>query len=312
MVDLDYANLAVSLGIQGTIVGDEYRAKCPLHFDNNPSFSMNIETGLWMCHSFCGAGNFYHLVERVLNCNPEEAREWISSNGRKASLEIVSARLGGLLKASTEVVTTTKEEGWKYYYKSLSNDVMPDWFMNRGFAWNTVLHWNIVYDRLKDAVVLPVFWQGEMVGIIIRNTNPALPKYENSEFKKSEIVFGEYLTQKPFIILVEGVLDALWLWQLGYNAVSILGSSISQRQVEILREHRFGEVVLALDNDEAGRHGTQRAVQMLTSNGWLLPQVKVVVFPGNKGEELYKKDAQDCTEDEFRLLFNGRKDYLRW
>ena len=36
---------------------------CPLHEDHNPSFSCNIETGLWICHGCSKSGNIYQLAE---------------------------------------------------------------------------------------------------------------------------------------------------------------------------------------------------------------------------------------------------------
>jgi len=37
--------------------GREASAVCPFHHDRNPSFSVNMETGLWCCHAGCGGGN---------------------------------------------------------------------------------------------------------------------------------------------------------------------------------------------------------------------------------------------------------------
>ena len=55
----------------------------------------------------------------------------------------------------------------------------------------------------------------------------------------------------------------MWLNQLGYNAVAILGMSISRKQVELVQELPSGEVVLCLDNDEAGQIGKEKALTYL-------------------------------------------------
>lgn len=44
---------------------DERSGYCPFHKDNNRSFSCNIDTGLWICHSGCGQGNAYQFAERI-------------------------------------------------------------------------------------------------------------------------------------------------------------------------------------------------------------------------------------------------------
>lgn len=301
---MNYSSLCIALGIQGTMSGVEFRARCPLHQDSHPSFSVNVENGLWMCHSRCGGGDFTQLVEKVLLCSYQEAKEWIASNGQVTSVDKLSKQLGKeLIPVSTNPVP--KELGWRSYYDSLTSRAMPEWFLDRGFTWQTIWVWDIRYDLAQDAVVIPVKWQGAVKGIIVRPFKPApnTPKYWNSpDLPRSNLFFGEILSDRNTIIICEGVLDALWLWQNGYNAVSLLGSSISQEQVNILRSYRFGEVVLALDNDQAGKEGTKEITNRLLKGGWLLPQIKFIVFPADK------KDPQDCSPQELAALYNNRKE----
>ena len=43
---------------------------CPFHSEKKPSFSMNLETGLYLCHS-CGAkGNAYHFAKKMKHPTP--------------------------------------------------------------------------------------------------------------------------------------------------------------------------------------------------------------------------------------------------
>ncbi|RYZ77787.1 MAG: hypothetical protein EOP05_00550 [Proteobacteria bacterium] len=42
-----------------------WSARCPLHPDTNPSFSISIRTGLWKCHAGCGAGDLFQLYGRL-------------------------------------------------------------------------------------------------------------------------------------------------------------------------------------------------------------------------------------------------------
>src|SRR5262249_5358305 len=44
--------------------GAEASALCPFHDDQNPSFSVNLETGLWCCHAGCGGGDVFSFVMR--------------------------------------------------------------------------------------------------------------------------------------------------------------------------------------------------------------------------------------------------------
>lgn len=306
----DHLNLAHALGIQGYVHGNEFRAKCPLHQDRNPSFSLNIPAGVWICHAGCGKGDFIRLVELVMGCSPQEAHDWIRNNGHSASVDMLSKDLAVALgQIPPEEVALAPSSDWFERFSQLSNNVMPMWFLERGFTWGTVNKWNLRYDPIEEAVIIPVMWDNQLLGTITRNTSKFLPKYQNSDgLPKSEILFGEISKAVNEIIIVEGVLDALWLWQLGYNAVSILGSSISAKQVEIVRRYRFGEVIMCLDNDEAGVKGTEAAVKLFVNSGWLLPQIKVIEFPGwNKNDPGYRKDANDCDAEQFATLYANRR-----
>ena len=43
---------------------DEATSLCPFHNDHHPSFSINLETGLWFCHAGCGGGDVFTFVMR--------------------------------------------------------------------------------------------------------------------------------------------------------------------------------------------------------------------------------------------------------
>lgn len=294
----DYSQLAVQLGIRGTLHGKELRALCPFHNDSNPSFSLHSAKGVWICFK-CGSGNFYELVERVLNCDPREAREWIENNGNQASIENILPTLKQVLFPTEEIIHTSQT--WRILYENLSNKTMPNWFLDRGFTWKTVNHWDIRYDPVWDSVVIPIRWHNELVGTVTRNTIKE-PRYENSPgLPRSEILWGEISRVHKDIIICEGALDNLWLWQLEYNSIGLLGTQISQKQIQLLQQLGFGEIILALDNDEAGKKATENAVNEFLKNGWMLPQLTQIYFPS------HIKDPQDCNQELFKQLYNTRK-----
>src|ERR1041385_3360933 len=165
----------------GTIAGKELRAKCPLHDDRTPSFSMNINHGTFKCHRGCAEGSFYKLVELVLNCSPTEAYEWTVSNGQASSVEQLSRAFAIAMETPMGTTIDPNPRHWKQQYESFTNQIMPLWFLERGFTWATVNHWGIKYDPVMDAVVVPVYQDGQMVGTVTRNSKEHLPKYKNSD-----------------------------------------------------------------------------------------------------------------------------------
>lgn len=303
---MNYASLAAEMGIIGFISGEELRAKCPLHDDSNPSFSLNLQTGLWICFSRCGGGSFVDLVQKVLSYNFAEANEWIKTNGKRVSIQQLENQLELEFHRKPESPHYMPlDAGYITKYNSLTSDIMPLWFLERGFTWETIWKWRIRYDPIWDAVTIPVFMGDQFVGTITRNTQPQFPKYQNSpNLPKTEMLFGEISPNQNYIILVEGCLDTLWLWQNGYNVGGLLGTSISGTQLDILKRYKFGEIVLALDNDKAGIEATTKVMNQLLAAGWMLPQISFITFPEGF------KDANDCWPDEFAQLYAQRKGFI--
>lgn len=290
---MEYASLAANLGIIGLVRGRELQARCPFHDDRSPSFSLNVETGLYICFRGCGQGTFLQLVERVLDYKPEQARQWLAQRGKVLSVEATSRALAerlGLSPGHTPIAPEAMSD-WQPYYESCSPSTMALWFLQRGFTWDTIQDWGIRYDANGQAVVIPC----DGKGLIIRNLVENQPKYLYSRgLKRSEYLFGLGRVKggAEGIILVEGPLDAIWLHQLGYRAAAVLGSHASVGQIAILKSRRIINVELAFDNDEAGIQGTKTTINLLTQSGWNLQQIKIWRLPPER------KDVQECSLEE--------------
>ena len=83
----------ISLGIETTQRGDELTGLCPMHLertgrqDNNPSWSMNAETGVHHCFSCGYKGTLLTLVAEIKdfttswgNLDFDSAKEWLNAN----------------------------------------------------------------------------------------------------------------------------------------------------------------------------------------------------------------------------------------
>lgn len=79
------------------------------------------------------------------------------------------------------------------------------------------------------------------------------------------------------VYVVEGFKACLWMVQNGYpNTVALMGSYISDRQQQML--HRLGgNIVLCLDNDEAGLNGMAKIGELLWKP--MYGRIKVISYP---------------------------------
>lgn len=66
------------------------------------------------------------------------------------------------------------------------------------------------------------------------------------------------------VVITEGSVDAMAMWQAGIPAVALLGSRVSDNQARIIRSLGAREIVSALDNDKAGHIGTHELHAQVT------------------------------------------------
>jgi hypothetical protein len=98
-------------------------------------------------------------------------------------------------------------------------------------------------------------------------------------FKKGNFLFGEHLIEESRgdVFLVEGHIDAVIMWQYGYNAVATMGTGFSDEQ--ILRIVRCIPVnrgaVIMFDGDKAGKDAMVKLRNLIAKK----IQVKVIELP---------------------------------
>jgi len=114
---------------------------------------------------------------------------------------------------------------------------------------------------LSRRVVIPIHNElGELVAYCGRALDGSEPRYKfPAGFAKSQVLFNLHRARaagQEAVIVVEGFFDCLRVHQAGFACVvALMGSTLYDRQRSMLREH-FGQVVLMLDGDDAGRRAS--------------------------------------------------------
>ena len=165
-----------------------------------------------------------------------------------------------------------------------------------------------LFDRFRDRLMFPIIdVRGNVIGfggrIMKKDDNAA--KYLNSPetliFNKRKNLFGLNVAKKtklPYMILVEGYMDAIALHQYGFDsAVASLGTSLTEEHAVLLSRYTEN-VVLIYDGDEAGQRAAQRAIPMLEKAGL---SIKVMQLKDAKDPDEYLKRFG---ADKFRILLN--------
>lgn len=161
-----------------------------------------------------------------------------------------------------------------------------------------------IYDRFRNRLMFPIIdVRGNVIGFGGRVMDDSTPKYLNSPetliFNKRKNLFALNLAKHsklPYLILVEGYMDAVALHQYGFDcAVASLGTSLTEEHAALLTRYTE-QVVLIYDGDEAGQRATRRAIPILEKAGL---QVKVLRMKGAKDpDEFLKKFGADS----FKIL----------
>ncbi len=262
-------------------------ARCPLHDDDAPSFTVHMTEGGWRCHAGCGSdGDLAALIAEVTGDPIAEVRARLKDGAPPTDEELTAA-----LAEPVYQPPQPRPDLVLLYEQGRA----PKYIFDRGFTAETLRTWEVGYDANIEAVVIPVRMDGDLIGLVRRRVTGE-PKYENTSFPKGGVLLG--LDALPFgfcdeIVVVEGPLDAMWLHQHGVHAVALLGSSMSERQADLLAG-RFWAVVLAFDADSSGEVCRVQAEMLLKARG--VP-TRWIRMPEGRG------DPQECTAEEIEVAF---------
>ena len=173
-----------------------------------------------------------------------------------------------------------------------------------------------LFDRFRDRLMFPIIdVRGNVIGfggrIMKKDDNAA--KYLNSPetliFNKRKNLFGLNVAKKtklPYMILVEGYMDAIALHQYGFDcAVASLGTSLTEEHAVLLSRYTEN-VILIYDGDEAGQRAAQRAIPMLEKAGL---NIKVLQLKDAKDPDEYLKKFG---ADKFQLLLNDSSNRVEY
>lgn len=221
---------------------------CPFHQDKQPSFSVNLGSGLWTCHAGCGQGDTADFAERVgedktkfyRNGNGSPPPSTVTTQPKKETplpkAEIEQARqwykylrdhFDELTKALPWIREAVKATGTGY-----DSETRRFAFVHRDSAGKVV---NVKHHKGPDGEApysIPGHGQNRLYPLhLLKDYDPG------------------------FVIYCEGEKDAVTL--LANNFQAVTGTTGAGNVPPDLRPlAKFRAVVVLLDNDEAGRAGS--------------------------------------------------------
>jgi DNA primase len=237
------------------IVGDNAYAVCPYCKKGNNHFAVNLNTGKYHCFKCNCKGNFERLSKKVLGWSTK-----IDDVIEQYSGGISLATLLSIYDKDTTVADLffNWQEGTISIFDSkLVCQRALEYLATRNITRNYVeeLGFRVgVEGKYKHCVVLPVYFQNEVVNLVARQ----IPPYETKEryngphkgeaiMDKGELLYNfDSVIGSDYVVIVEGVFDAIALKAKGIPVVALLGKEISKEQIYLVVEN-WDKVVVLLD-----------------------------------------------------------------
>lgn len=305
--------------------------------DNNKAFSWDFIRQMWQCfthrcHNIYGA-DIFALVRAHKNCGFKQAVEWVLgvlNQDIDAIKDIDSAeakQIQNFIQKKSELVKHKRMEDEIMRHLTPSN-----YLINRGFSRAVVDEfraggeWHKAGTYGEGRAIVPIYdpLDGYLIAFTCRLLDDSeieqwRPKWchalnfadmrkkssekaEEERFHASSVLFNlhrakQYMGYNKTIVLTEGPLDVMRLWEAGVkNAVAILGTGFSKQHKLLLHKVGCQRVVCVLDSDEAGQKassGVEKACK-----GYF--DYVTIVLPDNK-------DPGETDLAQLKLIF---KEYL--
>ena len=283
--------------------GANFKACCPFHGEETPSFVVSPAKQIYHCFG-CGVGgdSIKFVMEYEKLSYPETLEKLASMHN--VSLEYDNTN--DQKKQDTKVL----EEVNKYYQKLfVNNETTKKYIQSRGISEFSIEKFEIgyapassdtinflknnyynladakelgiidtgqsgLYSRFIERITFPIYSiSGKIVGFGGRTITGHNAKYVNSPqtkiFNKSKLLYGynlakENIYKKNRIIVTEGYLDVIMLHQAGFNtAVATLGTALTKDHLPLLRRGE-PKIIVAYDGDNAGLNAAFKASVMLS------------------------------------------------
>lgn len=294
---------------------------CPFHNNkDSPAFNISLAgPHLWKCHNGkCDSqGNIFTLLLAKGYSRSEADRMLLSGSVEISDLLSV---VNEILDGGSKKKDATKD--WlgvdpKRFRDSDENHNWParDYMLSRGFTQEAIDFFGIGYSHKKGMAVIPVHNErGQLCGIIGREIESKRYQYSTG-LNRGQLIWNiNNARQYDSIILCEGSLDAIYLWQAGYeNVGAVLGSAISPRQWDQIRKY-FTEVICFFDNDDAGIALTETIIDSVKdlAVSYVEYPDRMIEHRDSNGETTMKslKDPGDLTTQEIVSMVENRKSSL--
>lgn len=264
--------------------GQELRGKCPIHQgEGDRTFHVNTHKNAFNCFSCKAHGNVLDFVAAMERCTVRDAAlklaEWFSIESSAARPARPQAKPKPSAKKPAPRTLAEINPPMKF---ELRVDSSHEYGLQRGLTKETQERFGaglcLSKGTFAGRYLIPLHdEEGRLVGYAGRSLDDSEPKYlfpsPEKGFSKSHLVFNLHRVASSAgaddpVVVVKGFFACMKLAQAGYHAVSLLEASLSDLQEDLLVSN-FGQLVLLLDGDAAGKRATEDCLRRLARRAFV-------------------------------------------
>lgn len=223
---------------------------------------------------------------------------------------------------------------WQIGYVPDQWDLLTKYLLKKGFAIDDLVASGLTikrdtadrstgrgyYDRFRGRIMFPIRdVHGGVAGFtgrVLVETEKSGGKYVNTPqtpvFDKSRLVFGldlakQAIRKKDRVVLVEGQMDVISVWQSGMEeVVATSGTAMTEQQISLLKRYS-NNIAMAFDGDAAGIKAAKRGIDIAIAAGM---HVKIISLSAEQGS-----DPDDCVKKDpavWRAAVEQAQDVMPW
>lgn len=279
---------------------------CPFHDDRRPSLSVNLERKLFHCFACQAKGDILDFVTMIEKVSLPEAARIVA--------ECCSVPLDQQRSTHAQSPKTVPDRNDRSSWQNCSREVRHHdddadlssrialdpthpYLFDRGLTPELIESFGLGYypqGRLRGRICIPIHTPDgtQVLAYCGRWANDAVPdgtpRYLMPRgFKKSELLFNYHRAAgAQHLVIVEGYWSVFRLQALNVPTVALMGTSLSDIQMELLLRSGARQLTLLLDADQAGRQATTILLPRLSSSFF----VRTPILPDDQSPDTVCQD----------------------
>lgn len=288
-------------GIQGKEHGSEVSILCPFHNEKTPSCKVNLEKKVFQCFGCHESGNILDFVTKLDGGDPANTADL--RTGTAKVMDICNIETPRRTQKPSKALKSQKhsapqkkvKQAEKSKFSASEGHSEPESDSNPVLSFSLKLEsehefldsYSVTAEQkhtfglgycnkgiMKGRVCFPIHNAGGgLVAYVGRWADGDLPegmnKYKFPDgFKKSHVLYNlnrvlEDFAEAKHLVLVEGFWSVIRLHSNGIPAVACMGTALSEKQIELLKQTGVKAITILFDGDEAGRRGAETASALL-------------------------------------------------